>query len=245
MCILSPKIVECGRHLNIEVVTWSHLEKVSGSAGNFKVTILKRARYVDVSKCTGCGECAEACPVTVPSEFDASLAERKAIFRSYPQAFPNAFVIDKRLFPPCRNTWPADVNVHGFVALLTEGKFDEALELYRVRNPFPATCGRICDHPCEEACNRGKVGESLAIRALHRFLADREISAVLRGQPPKISEEIEKRRKKEFTQRGNSRKVAIIGAGPAGLTCAWNIANMGYKPSAVRGSACAYSTSIS
>jgi len=230
MCILSPKIVECGRHLNIEVLTWSQIENISGSAGNFNIKVRKRARYVDLNKCTGCGECAENCPVTVPSEFDASLTERKAIFRSYPQAFPNAFVIDKQLFAPCRNKCPAGVNVQGFIALLAQSKFDEALELYRARNPFPASCGRICDHECEEVCNRGKLDEPLAIRALHRFLADREISAVLKGQSPKISEEIEKRRKKEFTQRGNGRKVAIIGAGPAGLTTGWDLANMGYKP---------------
>jgi len=230
MCILSPKIVECGRHLNIEAITWSQLEEVTGAAGNFKVTIRNRARFVDIDKCTGCGECAEACPVTVDSEFDALLSKRKAIFRPYPQAYPNAFVIEKKNFSPCRNECPAGVNVQGFIALLAQGKFDEALELYRSRNPFPASCGRICDHQCEEACNRSKIDDPLAIRALHRFLADREISAALKGKPPEISEEIEKRRRKEFLQRGNDRKVAVIGAGPAGLTCAWDLVNMGYKP---------------
>jgi heterodisulfide reductase subunit A len=92
MCILSPKIVECGRHLNIEIITWAELVDVKGQAGHFKIDILKRARFVDITKCTGCGECAEACPVIVENEFDASLGKRKAIFRPYPQAFPNTFV---------------------------------------------------------------------------------------------------------------------------------------------------------
>jgi heterodisulfide reductase subunit A len=83
MCILSPKIVECGRHLNIETITWADLEEVSGSAGNFTVRIRRRARFVDLEKCTGCGECAEVCPVTVTSEFEAEVGERKAIFRPY------------------------------------------------------------------------------------------------------------------------------------------------------------------
>ena len=231
MCILSPKIVECGRHLNIETITWAQLEQITGSAGRFRATIRKRARFVDLDKCTGCGECTEVCPVIVASEFDAALGERKAIFRSYPQAYPNAFVIDKGLISPCRNTCPAGVNVQGFVALLAEGKFDEALELYRARNPFPATCGRICTHPCQEVCNRGRLDEAVAIRDLHRFLADREISAAREGRLPEPTEHLIARRKAEFPQqRGSGRQVGIIGSGPAGLTCAWDLANMGYKP---------------
>ena len=231
MCILSPKIVECGRHLNIETITWADLKEVCGSAGNFKIKVQKRARYVDLDKCTGCGECAEVCPVTITNEFDAALGERKAIFRPYPQAFPNAFVIDKGLTAPCRNTCPAGVNVQGFVALLAQGKFDEALELYRSRNPFPATCGRICTHPCQDACNRGKLDEPLAIRDLHRFLADREIDAARKGEPLKVTDQIKARREAEFPKRrGTDRRVAIVGSGPAGLTCAWDLANMGYKP---------------
>ena len=230
MCILSPKIVECGRHLNIDTITWADLEKISGTAGNFRVEVRKRARFVDPNKCTGCGECAETCPVSVVSEFEAEIGERKAIFRPYPQAYPNTFVIDKGQPAPCRNACPAGVNVQGFIALLAQGKFDEALELYRTRNPFPATCGRICEHPCQEVCNRGKLDEALAIRDLHRFLADREIQAIREGQLPKLSKELEEKRKAEFPQRGKGRQVAIVGSGPSGLTCAWDLVNMGYKP---------------
>jgi len=231
MCILSPKIVECGRHLNIETITWADIEEVTGSTGHFTAKIRKRPRFVDPDKCTGCGECVEVCPVTVLSEFDAGLCERKAIFRPYPQAYPNTFVIDKGRIAPCRNACPAGVNVQGFIALLAQGKFDEALELYRSRNPFPATCGRICTHPCQYVCNRGRLDEALAVRDLHRFLADREIDAVRQGKIPEVTDQIIARRRAEFPQqRGDGRQVAIIGAGPAGLTCAWDLANMGYKP---------------
>ncbi|MBC7325497.1 MAG: CoB--CoM heterodisulfide reductase iron-sulfur subunit A family protein, partial [Moorella sp. (in: Bacteria)] len=95
MCILSPKLVECGRHLNIKIYTCADVESVAGEAGNFTVTVRQRPRYVDVEKCKGCGECAEACPVDVASEFDQGLGERKAIYKPYAQAFPNAYVIDK------------------------------------------------------------------------------------------------------------------------------------------------------
>ncbi|UCC22747.1 MAG: FAD-dependent oxidoreductase [Planctomycetota bacterium] len=231
MCILSPKIVECGRHLNIETITWADLEDVSGSAGDFKVKVRKHARFVDPEKCTGCGECVEMCPVTVASEFEGGIGQRKAIFRPYPQAYPNTFVIDKGKIAPCRNTCPAGVNVQGFVALLAQGKFDEALELYRARNPFPATCGRICTHPCQEVCNRGRLDEALAVRDLHRFLADREIAAVREGRPPQLSEHLIARRQAEFPlRRGAGRRIAIVGSGPAGLTCGWDLVNMGYKP---------------
>lgn len=95
MCILSPKLVECGRHLNIEVLTCADVEDVQGEPGNFKVTINKRARYVDVEKCTGCGKCAEECPVEVDDEFNQGISQRKAIYKPYAQAFPNAYAIDK------------------------------------------------------------------------------------------------------------------------------------------------------
>ncbi|HHW43317.1 MAG TPA: CoB--CoM heterodisulfide reductase iron-sulfur subunit A family protein [Desulfotomaculum sp.] len=95
MCILSPKLVECGRHLNIKTYTLADVENVEGEPGNFTVTIRQRPRYVDINKCKGCGDCAEACPIDVPSEFNQGIGERKAIFKPYAQAFPNAYVIDK------------------------------------------------------------------------------------------------------------------------------------------------------
>lgn len=95
MCILSPKLVECGRHLNIKILTMADVVDVQGEPGNFTVTVRQRPRYVDVEKCKGCGDCAEACPIEVPSEFNQGLGERKAIYKPYAQAYPNAYVIDK------------------------------------------------------------------------------------------------------------------------------------------------------
>ncbi|MFH1087183.1 MAG: CoB--CoM heterodisulfide reductase iron-sulfur subunit A family protein [Chloroflexota bacterium] len=95
MCIMAPKLVDTGRHPNIELLTYSKLEEVGGSAGNFKVRIRKRARSVNEALCTGCGTCCEKCPIKAPSEFDEGLGNRKAVFMLYPQAVPNVPVIDR------------------------------------------------------------------------------------------------------------------------------------------------------
>ncbi|MHB8985441.1 MAG: FAD-dependent oxidoreductase [Eubacteriales bacterium] len=95
MCILSPKLVECGRHLNIDILTCSDVEEVSGGPGHYNVKINKRARYVDIDKCKGCGDCAEACPNDLDDEFNQNFSQRKAVYKPYAQAFPNAYAIDK------------------------------------------------------------------------------------------------------------------------------------------------------
>ncbi|MCK4348388.1 MAG: CoB--CoM heterodisulfide reductase iron-sulfur subunit A family protein, partial [Thermoplasmatales archaeon] len=95
MCIMAPKLVDVGRHPNIELVTYSELENVSGKAGNFKVKIRKKARYVDVEKCTGCGVCAQECPIDAISGFNEGLSDRKSIYVQYPQAVPLAYTIDR------------------------------------------------------------------------------------------------------------------------------------------------------
>src|SRR5512136_2213875 len=88
MCILSPKLVECGRHLNIELLTLSEVVNVSGTEGNFQVQVIQHPRYVDISKCIACGLCAEKCPKKVDDEYEIGLAKRKAIYIKYAQAVP-------------------------------------------------------------------------------------------------------------------------------------------------------------
>ena len=93
-CILTPKMVDVSRHPNIDLMTYSDIEGISGYVGSFTVTIRKRARYVDVDECTACGDCVDVCPVAVPNEFDEGLATRKAIYQSFPQAVPAAYVLN-------------------------------------------------------------------------------------------------------------------------------------------------------
>jgi heterodisulfide reductase subunit A len=102
MCILAPKLVTAGRHPNIQLITYSELKEVKGKAGNFEVTILKRPRQVIMEKCTGCGICAQNCPIEVPNEFDVNTGVRKAIYVPFPQAVPLKYAIDQENCIKCR-----------------------------------------------------------------------------------------------------------------------------------------------
>jgi heterodisulfide reductase subunit A len=213
-CILTPKMTMVGQHANIKLMSYSEVEDVSGYIGNFRVKIKNKSRYIDVSKCTGCGECAKVCPVELDSEFDVNLGRRKATYIPFPQAIPNKYTIDKRGYPPCRVACPAGVNAQGYVVLISQGKFKEALEVLRRTMPFAGVCGRVCTHPCEQECERGKVDQPIAIRTLKRFMADYELK--------------EGREKATPVERTKEEKVAIIGSGPAGLACAYDLVRQGY-----------------
>jgi len=215
MCIVSPKLVECGRHINIDLLMMTDILDVSGEAGNFRVKILERPRFIDISKCTSCGECAKACPIDLSNAFDEGLGERKAAFKLYPQAMPSAYAIDKRGTAPCKATCPAHVSIQGYIALINKGKTRDALELFKEAHPFPAICGRVCHHPCEKICTRGDLDEPLAIQYLHRFIADED----MKNESPYVPEITEKR----------DEKVAVVGAGPAGLSAAYFLALQGYR----------------
>src|SRR4030042_2825339 len=103
------------------------------------------------------------------------MSQRKAVYRPFPQAVPGAYVIEKLGKSPCSATCPAGVNAHGYIALISQGKFKEAIEVLRRTMPFAGVCGRVCTHPCESECERAKVDEPIAIRSLKRFMADYEI----------------------------------------------------------------------
>jgi heterodisulfide reductase subunit A len=214
-CIETPWMVECGQHPNIKIMAYSEVESVSGEIGNFHVTIKRKASYVDWDKCTGCGECSAVCPVELYSDFQRGTAPKKAISKPFAQAIPNKVVIDKSGIAPCRAACPLHVNAQGYVSLISKGKFAEALKLVREQNPLPGICGRVCTHPCESACKRGELDKPLAIRELKRVVADyeKEMDFDLSITAPEKEE-----------------KIAIIGAGPAGLMAAYELRKMGYKP---------------
>jgi heterodisulfide reductase subunit A len=215
-CILTPKMVSVGHRKNIHIMTLSEVGEVSGFAGNFKVKVHKRARYVD-DKCTACQACEEVCPVKVGGSFDMGLKPRTAIHKAFPQAVPNTYLIDKQESPPCQEACPIGQEAAGYVALIAEGRFREAAELIRLRNPLPVVCGRVCYHPCEGECNRGFVDEPLSIQHLKRFALDWEEKNNGTLRPPEIKER-------------RDGKIAIIGSGPAGLACAHDLAARGYRP---------------
>ena len=213
-CILSPKLVEVGRHPNVEIMTRRTVDSVTGEPGRFKVKLTRAPRFVNLDKCTGCGDCANVCPVSIPSDFNETLNERKAIYRHFPQAIPSGFAIDKRGTSPCKAACPTHISVQGYVALIAQGKFKEALKLIKKDNPFPIVCGRVCNHPCEEACKRGDVDEPIDIMHLKRFVADLDLKDEHRYLPD--------------VKEKNGKKVAVVGAGPAGLTAAYYLAIEGY-----------------
>lgn len=215
-CILAPKVTSCYNHPLVKTFTWSELVEIKGNAPNFTAVIRKKARYIDEELCIGCNACTRRCPVTVKSEFDMGLDERRAVFKPYAQAVPNIVAIDKKGTSPCKYSCPAHIDANGYVALAGQGQFDEALELIRRTTPFAGVLGRVCSRQCESRCYRKNVDSPVALASIKRFLADNEVK---QGKSPKIT----------VTAKPREEKVAVVGSGPAGLNCAYQLALLGYK----------------
>jgi len=215
-CVLSPKMVEVALNQKIDLLSWAKVMAVKKEGRGFTATILKRSRYVDLKKCTACGVCSGGCPVVMKNEFNVGTGPRKAVYIPFPQAIPNKALIDKReerlCNMACMDACPFNTNVPGYLKHISEERFADAYRLIRATNPFPSVCGRVCYAPCERVCNRGEIDEPLAIRDLKRFAVDNFDIASL--EVPQV-------------QR-TGRKVAVIGAGPAGLACANDLALEGH-----------------
>ncbi|HCV21733.1 MAG TPA: 4Fe-4S ferredoxin, partial [Gammaproteobacteria bacterium] len=214
MCTISPRLVDVGRHLNIELLTDSEVEAVVGVPGAFSASVRTKPRYIDLDRCNGCGECAEVCPVPVNDAFNEGISQRQAAYKLYPQATPDGYAIDKRGVAPCRDACATGQRAQGYISLIAAGRFEEAYRTIKEDNPFPAVCGRICNARCEDACTRGRVDAPIAIRALKRFVTD----TVLAGP----------RQPLEPVARRYEERIAVIGAGPCGLTAAQDLCRAGY-----------------
>jgi heterodisulfide reductase subunit A-like polyferredoxin len=219
MCIMAPRLIELAQNENVQIITNADLLSVEGDPGRFKVRLLKRPRFVDLEKCNACGKCLEVCPVEVPDEFNLRINLRKAIYKRYPQALPTAFAISKREIPRCRSACPIHTNVQGYVAMIAQGKFDEAYRINKEVNPFPSICGRICHHPCEEACLRNRVDDAVPIQFLKRFVTDwifrNGLADQLEPMPPEPN--------------STGRRIAIVGSGPAGMAAANDLVMLGHS----------------
>ncbi len=215
MCLLGPKMTDTLNHPNIQIHTCTSLEKVSGTAGNFTARVKKAPRYVDINECTACGECEQVCPVKVTDSFNEGTGERKAVHKLFPQAVPNKYLIEKKGMSPCRTACPSGINVHGYVALASQGKFKEAWELIRQEIPFPIICGTVCHHPCEGICQRGKLDAPVAISRIKRFVGNYMLEHLdeVNLTPVEQCEE----------------RVAVVGSGPAGLAAAYHLSGRGYQ----------------
>ena len=214
-CQLAPKLEALRQFSNIHLVTNASIEEVKGEAGAFEVVVKQEPFRVN-DKCTFCGACAVVCPIKPFDTFNEGLSLRTAIDSHNWTSLPPLYNIEKET-PTCVETCPAHVDVRTYVGLIADGHYAEAVEVVRRTNPLPAVCGRVCNHPCESTCNRGRQDEPIAIDALKRFASDYEVGLRRQGKIPLP---------KPTRKKPNS-KVAIIGAGPAGLTVAYDLALKG------------------
>lgn len=207
----------------------------------FNTPNMSRSAYVakvDKSKCVACGKCVEACPAGAV-KLGQKLCKKDGSEVTYPKMpLPTEQKWGEHMWThnyrdvnrincydtgtaPCKTACPAHIAIQGYLQLAREGRYEEALALIKKDNPLPAICGRICNRRCEDACTRGTIDEAVAIDAVKRFVAERDLDAGTRYIPKPTVPSL----KGHFDE-----KIAIIGAGPAGLSCAYFLADKGYKP---------------
>lgn len=205
----------------------------------FNTPNLSRSAYVakvDEKNCVACGRCVEYCPAgAVKLGQKLCTKNGKIVYPKQelpdevkwgPEKWNENYRDDNRIncyesgTAPCKTNCPAHIAVQGYLKLAAQGKYDEALGLIKKENPFPAICGRVCNRRCEQACTRGTIDQAVAIDEVKKFIAERDLHADTRFVPSMVRPS-----QVEFNQ-----KIAIIGAGPAGLSCAFYLAEMGYKP---------------
>ena len=185
-------MVSVGRHPKIKLLAYSEIESVSGYVGNYQVRVRRKPRYVDETKCTGCGNCASVCPIEVINEFDHGLSTRKAAYRFSAQSVPGAFAIDKKGMAPCRAACPTDQRAQGYIALVKQKRYADAYWAIRREHPFPSVCGRVCNRNCEAACSRGKVDEPVNVMGIKRFVQIGLSNTVMNSRICAINQSLER-----------------------------------------------------
>jgi NADPH-dependent glutamate synthase beta subunit-like oxidoreductase/NAD-dependent dihydropyrimidine dehydrogenase PreA subunit len=211
---VNPDLEKIRNHDMIRVLTYSDIKKLDRNNGKIQARILKRSLRVDNSKCNDCKACIRVCPVNMFDDFDEALGFRTAV--DYFNPASGGYNVFKEDMPVCQRTCPVNLDIRTYVGLIADGRPLDSLATIRDRLPLPGSIGRVCPHPCESACNRQYLDEPISICFLKRYVADVEITEDI--------EPVYKTPEKKFSE-----KIAIIGAGPAGLTCAHDLARLGYK----------------
>lgn len=208
----------------------------------FNTPNLSRSAYVartEADKCVACGRCVEVCPAGAVKLGQKLCAASTREVPEYPkQELPDAVKWGPEKWSPdyrnknrietydtgtapCKTACPAHIAVQGYLKLAAQGRYRDALALIKRENPLPAICGRICNRRCEDACTRGRIDAAVAIDEVKKFIAEQDLVAEHRYVPERVTP----------TRKGGfEEKIAIIGAGPAGLSCAFYLAEKGYKP---------------
>ncbi|ABK16874.1 FAD-dependent oxidoreductase [Syntrophobacter fumaroxidans] len=211
---VDPNVEALKRHPNIRVITNAAVEKTSAGDGTYRFRVRRRAPRVDPEKCNDCRACIRVCPIHMYDDFNEGIGFRTAIDYFNPDT--RDYNIFKEDMPICQATCPANLDIRSYVGLIADGDYAASLAKIRERLPFALSIGRVCPHPCETACNRGTMDEPISICTLKRYVADYEMLNDIKA-PVEIPDEFRKE------------KVAIIGAGPAGLTCGYFLAKAGYR----------------
>lgn len=207
----------------------------------FNTPNMSRSAYiakVEKQNCVACGKCVEACPAGAV-KLGQKLCDKEGCEITYPRIpLPGDQPWGEHMWShnyrdtnrincydtgtaPCKTACPAHIGIQGYLQLAKEGRYEEALALIKKDNPLPAVCGHVCNRRCEDACTRGMIDEAVAIDEVKRFIAERDLNAETRFIPKKTIPSL---------KGGFKEKIAIIGAGPAGLSCAYFLALTGYKP---------------
>ena len=207
----------------------------------FNTPNMSRSAYVakvEKANCVACGKCVEFCPAGAV-KLGQKLCDKEGCEVTYPRIpLPSEQPWGEHMWShnyrdvnrincydtgtaPCKTACPAHIAVQGYLKLAKEGRYDDALALIKKDNPLPAVCGHVCNRRCEDACTRGTIDEAVSIDEVKRFLAERDLNAETRYIPKKTIPSL---------KGGFDEKIAIIGAGPAGLSCAYYLALTGYKP---------------
>lgn len=202
----------------------------------FRTPNMCRSNYVshvDAEKCVACGQCVENCQMNaIKLGQKLCSSEHLQPVKDYDKPYDTIWGKDKRNMDfrtnrkdvvdsgtaPCKTDCPAHIAVQGYIKLAAQGKYGEALELIKKENPFPAVCGRICSRLCEQECTRGDIDDPIAIDEIKRFIAEQDLNEKNRFVPKILNQ----------TGEPFANKIAVIGAGPAGMTCAYFLAVKGY-----------------